>query len=69
MGYRDYRSGIDGTCFDCKERYPACHDTCQKYIEARKNWEDKKAKIIEAKNEEAIYYGYKKEKIRKELKK
>lgn len=25
-----------GTCKDCKERYPACHDHCERYLTAKK---------------------------------
>lgn len=36
---------ITGPCQNCKERHPACHDTCQKFAEYREkldNFNEKK---------------------------
>lgn len=30
---------INGCCKDCKKRYPGCHDHCEKYQAAKKEWE------------------------------
>lgn len=69
MGFNDYHSGIDGVCIDCKERYPACHDSCEKYLEAKGSFEDRKQRIREAREEAMLYDRYKKNKINAERKK
>ena len=45
MGFRDSGSGIRNVCFECQDRYPACHDTCEKYVEAKAEYEERKAKV------------------------
>ena len=55
MGFRDYRTGIGGTCLNCEDRHPACHDTCEKYQTARKAWDERQMMIREAKNQRRIY--------------
>jgi len=67
MSFRDFKT-IE-CCRNCKERYLACHDHCEKYLNAKDDWINKKAKISEAKAEESIYYGFKKQQIRKDMKK
>ena len=34
-------------CRECKERYPACHDYCERYLNAKKELEETKAKMRE----------------------
>lgn len=41
--------GISGCCKDCPDRYPGCHDHCEKYIKASKEWQDYKNMIYEGK--------------------
>lgn len=41
--------GISGCCRGCTERYEACHDYCEKYLTAQKNWNEYKRKVKEAK--------------------
>ncbi len=41
---------IDQTCIDCKERYEACHDHCEKYQEAVKKWKAYKDMVYRGKN-------------------
>lgn len=36
---------ILNVCKECEERYEACHDYCEKYKEAKKQWEDRKSVI------------------------
>lgn len=38
-------------CKDCTDRWVGCHGTCQKYQEARKNWDKASA---EAKKEKKL---------------
>ena len=35
-----------GVCKDCKDRHPACWGTCEKYLAARKELEEKKAEKL-----------------------
>ena len=69
MGYRDIKTGIDGTCLGCQDRYPACHDTCEKYLEAKASWENKKQIIRDARDESRVYDNYKLGRIIRERKK
>lgn len=68
MGYRDYQTGIGGTCRDCEDRYPACHDSCEKYRKASADWQKRKDKIRKAKKEAQMYDEYKINKIKRERK-
>ncbi|MDY5331818.1 MAG: hypothetical protein SPG98_03505 [Porcincola intestinalis] len=34
-------------CMNCQERHLACHDTCEKYLKARQEYQEQKHKIIE----------------------
>lgn len=43
-----YGSTIGGCCRDCQDRYPACHDYCERYQDARSEWIDHKRKVKEA---------------------
>ena len=43
MGIDDFRGKrIGGCCKECTERYEACHDSCEKYQNARREWEEYK---------------------------
>jgi len=66
MGIREFKTV--GTCRDCQERYTACHDTCEKYIKAKEEYEAKKSMIKSLKEENNIYTNYKYKKILKECK-
>ena len=45
MGFRGSKSGIKSVCYDCQDRHPACHDTCERYSEAKTEFEQRKAVI------------------------
>jgi hypothetical protein len=45
MGFRDSKGGISSVCYECQDRHPACHDTCEKYVNAKTEYEERKAKI------------------------
>lgn len=50
MGTSDFRGNrIGGCCKECTERYEACHDSCDKYQAALKEWKEYKDKVYEAK--------------------
>ena len=68
MGFRDYHTGIGGTCLNCQDRYPACHDSCEKYQSARKAWDERQEIIREAKRERRIYDDHVKCQVVKERK-
>lgn len=53
-------------CKDCPDRYPACHDRCEKYIQAKKDLQERKDMILKAMQKDAVYMDYKRKKIRKE---
>ena len=43
------RKSISGCCKFCEDRYPGCHDHCEKYQTARKELDDYNAQIRQAK--------------------
>lgn len=49
-------------CYKCPDRWVTdngrCHDTCEKYQQAQKEWEEVKAKEREGKNEHAQFLSY-----------
>ena len=51
-------------CKDCTERYPGCHDYCERYLSEKEEWNKKKA--LRKKADE--FYTYKIEQIRKDEK-
>ena len=55
-------------CKDCPDRHPACHDRCEKYIQAKKDLQERKDMILKAMQKDAVYMDYKRKKIRKERK-
>ena len=61
-------NGISECCRYCTDRYPACHDHCEKYLDARDKWETHKSHIKAAKEEGDALYIYKLDKIRKRRK-
>lgn len=47
------------TCLDCPDRYPACHDHCEKYQAALAEWLDKKRVAKSAKRKRRDYDDFK----------
>ena len=39
---------IGGCCKDCADRYPACHDSCETYQDALREWKEYKNKVKDA---------------------
>ena len=58
--------GISQCCRFCEERYPACHDTCERYLSAAAEWEKYKAQVKAEKDDE--FYIYKVTRIKAETK-
>lgn len=54
--YRDHKVGY--CCYQCEDRYPACHDSCEKYKESKAEWLKKQAFIREAKKEDRLFNNY-----------
>jgi len=59
-------NGISECCRFCEDRYPACHDYCEKYLAAVEEWEKYKAHIKAEKDDE--FYVYKVTRIKAEAK-
>ena len=58
MAFNDVR--IKSCCYECKERFPACHDVCATYLQAKVEQEEKK-RIINENREKCRrldYYHY-----------
>lgn len=49
---------ILSTCKDCTDRYPACHDKCEKYKEAKAKWTEQQQKIREEKQKVSAVHKY-----------
>lgn len=49
---------IDSVCKDCEERYPACHDHCEKYLTAKSKFEKNKAIVHKAKKTDRDFQRY-----------
>ena len=56
MGFR--QTTISGCCKDCQERFPACHDVCAAYLQAKAEWEEHKETIRERRNQERVMNTY-----------
>lgn len=63
FGYR--RGETPGKhCVDCKDRYPGCHDKCEKYQQALKEWIEYKKEIDSKRNAETQFRLYHGERVR-----
>lgn len=69
MGWKFNGKGITGTCYECKDRYLGCHDHCERYITAKKEWFETQQRNKKAKNEYLMIYRHHAEAIRKTTKK
>lgn len=45
-----------GVCRECTERHPACHDTCERYIKRKAEYEEYKSNIKRKKFEDLYLY-------------
>lgn len=52
-------------CRDCTERYPACHDYCEKYKQAKEKLQAEKTLIFQNKSKDAIYMDYNRKKYKR----
>ena len=52
MSFNKFNVGHTITCcFECPDRHPGCHGTCEKYKQQRAEWDAKRAE--QKKNQEA----------------
>lgn len=51
-------SPVGNCCHGCTDRYPACHDHCEKYLEARDKWIKEKKAIYESSESDRIFDRY-----------
>lgn len=51
--------GIGTSCHECPDRYPACHDKCEKYQQARAEWLEFKKNVRKNKRLYKDYDGFK----------
>ena len=52
-------------CKECSERFTACHDTCQKYNDAKRKVEEDKQILKEKRKDELLYADYWRKKRKK----
>lgn len=52
-------------CRDCQERYPACHDHCEKYKQAREELLAEKELIFRNKSKDFVYEDYQQKKFKR----
>ena len=43
-------------CLNCTSRCTACHDTCEKYKEENKDFEERKAFVYELNHSQSVYH-------------
>ena len=55
MSFNKYNGGY--SCKDCADRHPACHDTCEKYKETKKEIFEK-SKWLSRKNQKYLRFDY-----------
>lgn len=60
------RGSIGGCCYECQEKFEACHDVCEKYIAARAEWEEQKRQIKEARDKYKFFDDYRRDQSRKQ---
>ena len=51
-------------CKDCEDRYLACHDSCEKYKQAKRDLEEDKRLLAEKQKADLVYADYKRKKHR-----
>ena len=57
--------GYIKVCLDCQERYPACHDHCDKYKQAKAELQAEKDLINSKKSKDDVYKDYKRKKFKR----
>ena len=56
MAIRESDVGL--CCYKCEERYPACHDTCEKYLERKAKDAERKKQIVEGRRKAGSVYDH-----------
>ena len=52
-------------CRGCEDRHTACHDHCDKYLQSKKDLEERKKQIEEGRKKDKLYADYKRERRRR----
>lgn len=50
-------------CYECQERYPACHDYCEKYISEKAEYDERQKMIRDARAKQHDFDQFKKKAI------
>ena len=66
--WRHLGGDVGKHCRDCEERHSGCHSTCEKYLEAKEQHEQRKEKIEEAKSQYRLVRAYSYDKKNRERK-
>ena len=56
---------ISTVCKECFDRYPGCHDHCDKYKQAKEDFDNRKKIIFKAKQYDELYLTYMRSKRKK----
>lgn len=56
------------TCKDCQDRHVGCHSTCERYINAKRTYEEEKIRINKIKGKEYVYIDHRNHMIGKAIK-
>lgn len=54
--YKNHSIGF--CCYQCEDRYPACHDKCEKYQKSKADWVEKQEFIRNEKKKAWAYDEY-----------
>lgn len=57
-GFRINGKDVGSCCRECNDKFPACHDVCEKFQKAQAEWEQKKKQIEDAKRASKAYDDY-----------
>jgi len=67
MGSNWRSSSVGSCCYECKERFPACHDVCATYLKAKAEWQEKKDIINENRYKDKVFESYHHDRVKKVL--
>lgn len=64
--WKQFGGDVGKHCRDCEERHVGCHSSCEKYRQAKEEFERYKENVTKKKDEILVGYRYKVEKIKRE---
>ena len=56
-------------CKDCEDRYPGCHGSCEKYLQAKKDYDEFKNVVYKNRSEDQLMYRQRAKAISKAIRK